>query len=99
MTYQNLPTKAIIEAYKALSNETRLKIVYYLAGKKSVSCKDISCEFQLSQPTLSHHFQKLLQADVIKLEKVGTQNHYSLNCDFLTICGIDYSKIQQTYTS
>lgn len=75
-------------AYKALSDETRLHIVYTVAYQGKCSTTDCSKGIDLSQPTLSHHINVLIDANILILEKVGTTNKYSLNSIYLNQLGI-----------
>jgi DNA-binding transcriptional ArsR family regulator len=79
--------------FKALSDSTRLKILRKIARKGEVACKDISRYFSLSQPTLSHHFNKLIDANIINSRKDGTSVFYSVNRKYLKKIGINIDKI------
>lgn len=91
----NVP--ATIEVFKALADETRLAIVRKVAqGDDSVaSCDICACTSvnQLSQPAMSHHFKKLVDAGVLVEEKRGTQKSYRLNDELLGSIGLTISKI------
>lgn len=84
--------------FKSLADETRLSIVRKLAEEKcEVKGGDIinSCaEFhKLSQPAMSHHFNKLVAAGVLLERKVGVEKRYELNVPLLAETGIDPSKL------
>ena len=84
--------------YKCLADETRLSIIRKLAEDDyEVPSSEIinSCsEFhKLSQPAMSHHFQKLVMVGVLSERKVGVEKYYQLNKQLLSDCGIDPSKI------
>ncbi len=49
-----------LKVFKALADQTRIKIVKKLIDYDEVSCRELMKHFPLSQPTLSHHFSKLL---------------------------------------
>lgn len=83
----------ISEIFKALADETRLKIAVHLAGHKEVGCQELSNNFALSQPTLSHHFSKLLNAGVILERKEGKSHYYRINHALLKTAGVDLKKI------
>ena len=84
----NLLTQQV-KIYKALSDKTRLEMVQHVAGKKELSCKEISALFpKLSQPTLSHHFSKLVDAEILTVKKDGINNFYSLNAAYLRKMGV-----------
>lgn len=83
---------------KALADEARLSIVKKLASEQDpiASCTLVeSCSslLALSQPTVSHHFAKLVDAGVILQSKQGTQNVYQLNNELLGTVGLDINKL------
>lgn len=84
--------------FNSLANDTRLSIVRKLAeNNKPVDGRDIvvSCAqfLKLSQPTMSHHFSKLVASGVITEEKIGVEKKYKLNRKLLKEAGIDARKI------
>ena len=84
--------KQTIEVLKALADETRIGIVRKLAAEQSpVSGCDIvqSCasRMALSQPAMSHHFGKLVDAGVVVESKLGTSKQY------LASIGVDVTKL------
>lgn len=84
--------------FKCLGDETRLSIVRKLAHEgKEVNSSDIvsdcSVALKLSQPTMSHHFQKLVTAGVLLERKVGVEKYYQLNVDVLAGAGINTQKL------
>lgn len=82
-----------VKVFKALGNPTRLKMVRDLAACPSKSCADISEKLSYAQPTISHHFQRLVEAGIIAETKVKTQKIYSLNQKLLQKSGVDLSKL------
>ncbi len=78
-----------ITIFKVLGDETRLQIVSFLARKKGATCKEISEHFpDHAQPTMSHHFKVLAEAQVVIVTKHGTERHYTLNTPVLERVGI-----------
>ena len=84
-----------VNVFKALADPTRLDIVRKLASStKPISgCDIVSDCSALSQPAMSHHFTKLVDASVITEQKKGTEKIYELNYDLFATVGIDPSKI------
>lgn len=74
--------------FKALGNEVRLRIVRTLARYGEVSCQKLCDLFPLSQPTMSTHFAKLVDAGIIRVRKEGTSHYYSLDTVLLRRHGI-----------
>ncbi|OYW85268.1 hypothetical protein B7Z17_02600 [Candidatus Saccharibacteria bacterium 32-49-10] len=87
-----------IEILKALADDVRLSVVRYLAKQPGVipSCDVVqSCAslMELSQPTMSHHLKKLVEAGVLVLEKRKTENFYTVNRSLCREVGIDIDKL------
>ena len=62
---------------KALSDETRLRIVALLAGGELCVCH-IAAALELSQPNASQHLTVLKNAGVVEGERRGNWIHYRL---------------------
>lgn len=80
-------TKETEEIFKALGNANRLRIVRLLLGGE-LSCGELSRRFKLSQPTMSRHFNILLNSGIITERRQGTQRFYALNRPLLRRHGI-----------
>jgi len=65
------------ELMKALSDETRVRIVHILSCGELCAC-DIQEYFDLTQPTLSHHLALLVDAGLVTARREGKWAHYSL---------------------
>ena len=78
----NAEAGATARLFKALAEPHRVRIVNLLATSPDPVCV---CEFtgplQLSQPTVSHHLKKLVQAGLLEREQRGTWAYYSLRRD------------------
>lgn len=64
--------------FKALSDETRLKIVDMLSCGEMCAC-DILTEFNISQPTLSYHMKILSDSGLVLSKRDGAWMKYSIN--------------------
>jgi ArsR family transcriptional regulator len=73
---------ATAELFKALADPARVRIVNTLATHTEPVC---ACEFEpalgLSQPTVSHHLKKLLDAGLLEREQRGKWAYFSLKRD------------------
>ena len=86
--------RQIIKLFKALSDETRIDIMRQILNNgKELSCQELLNKFPLSQPTLSHHFNKLIDANILKVRKEGASHFYSLDNQYLEKLGIDLYKL------
>jgi len=77
-----------VEILKALADVTRFSILQKLAEYSSLNCSELSERFDLTQPTLSHHFKRLIEVDAIIAKKEGTHMVYTLNRKLLKANGI-----------
>ncbi len=68
----------LLGVFKALSEETRLRIVKLLEGGELCVC-DIVAALGLVQPKISFHLSVLKEAGLIKDRKEGRWIHYRLN--------------------
>ena len=70
--------KEYAQIFKALSDPNRLRIVKMLSGGELCACVVLE-EFQITQPTLSHHLKTLCDCQLVQGRKEGKWTHYSLN--------------------
>lgn len=83
---------------RALGDDVRLGMVKAVAEqRRAVSGCDIvsSCTSltKLAQPTISHHFHKLVEAGVLIETKEGVAKQYQLDRKRLKSIGIDINKL------
>ncbi len=64
--------------FKALADPTRRKILRILNGRE-LTAGQLTEQFHISAPSMSHHFNLLKQADLIFARRDGQQIYYSLN--------------------
>mgnify|MGYP000875319455 FL=1 len=72
----------LAQAFRLLSDETRLKIVFHLANEEQ-NVGNLCKILGLSQPTVSHHLGLLRMGRLILNRRNGKQVIYSLNTDML----------------
>ncbi len=70
--------KKLIKISKALYEKKRLLILQLLQKKGEMCICELCIAFDLSQPTISHHLQKLESVDLIEGIKSGKFIHYRL---------------------
>ena len=95
---ENYVNQQSVKILKALSDDIRLGIAKHVASTSGLvpSCDVVqSCarRLELSQPAMSHHFKKLVDAGVLLVEKHGTEKHYRFNHEFVARHGIDIAKL------
>jgi hypothetical protein len=72
----------LLSFFKALANETRLRIVGILANREA-SVSDLADLLEVREPTVSHHLAMLKELDLVRMEAHGNVHIYSLNEDAL----------------
>jgi ArsR family transcriptional regulator len=70
--------EALAARFKALADPTRVALLNRLAAADEVCVCELTEEFELSQPTISHHLKKLREAGLVEFEKRGTWAYYRL---------------------
>lgn len=71
---------ATASLFKALADPTRVRIVNLLANRpESVCACEMNEEFDLAQPTMSHHLKKLVSAGLLNREQRGTWAYFSID--------------------
>src|SRR5258707_10775394 len=66
------------EVFKAISDPTRRKVLSLLQGG-SKSAGELAEAFEITKGSLSHHFNVLKAADLVRCERRGQQIVYSLH--------------------
>ena len=69
----------ISEICKALGDPNRLKIIKLLTDGEQCACKLLE-DFQITQPTLSHHMKILSETGLVSVRKEGKWTYYSISC-------------------
>lgn len=73
----------LLEFFKALGNENRLKIIGILAGREC-SVEELAELGNLREPTVSHHLTKLKGIGLVEMRVVGNDHLHRLNTQVLT---------------
>ena len=70
-------TERLAGVFRALADETRVRIVQRLLGASEPLCECHVVElFELSQPTINYHLKVLREAGVVEAEKRGVWTYY-----------------------
>ena len=73
---------AIDEVFKAMADPTRRRILRMLS-KGELTAGQMAQSFAISGPSMSHHFNVLKHADLIRGRRDGQQIFYALNTTVL----------------
>jgi ArsR family transcriptional regulator, arsenate/arsenite/antimonite-responsive transcriptional repressor len=78
MSVKDAHTTSLV--FKALADPHRVRIVNLLANAAEPVCVcNLTPDLKLSQPTVSFHLKKLVQAGLIEREQRGVWAYYSVN--------------------
>ncbi len=88
-----LQTHQLTKIFKALSDNTRIEIIRHVGKEKEIACQELMKRFPLSQPTMSHHFNKLVEAGVLNNRRDGVLWFYTLNTKYLKTLGVNIEKM------
>ncbi|MFG0334439.1 MAG: ArsR/SmtB family transcription factor [Maioricimonas sp. JB049] len=73
--------KDLVQVFKLLSDETRLKILLYLVREGELHVSALCERLGQSQPAVSHHLALLRVAGIIEPRRDGKHNFYSVRKD------------------
>ncbi|MHB8792667.1 MAG: ArsR/SmtB family transcription factor [Thermoleophilia bacterium] len=82
--------KTLVAVFKALSDESRQKILLSLEEDGETRVSELVRRFGISQPTMSHHLGVLRQAGLVEDRRVGQSVYYAVNRQWLQRCCNDY---------
>ncbi len=70
--------ESLVRLFKLLSDETRLRILYYLTQCRELHVRALCELLGESQPAVSHHLALLRVAGLIERRREGKHNYYGL---------------------
>ena len=68
-----------MNAFSALGDPTRLRIIEMLAASGQLSVRDIHKRFRVTAPAISQHLKVLREAKLVSVKIHGQQRLYSVN--------------------
>jgi ArsR family transcriptional regulator len=71
----------LAQVFKLMSDETRLRILLYLAQAGELHVTDLCNRLGQSQPAVSHHLALLRVSGLIESRREGKHNYYSVRAD------------------
>src|ERR1700688_1760281 len=74
--------RELAQVFKLLSDETRLRILLYLAQNSELHVTDLCTRLGQSQPAVSHHLALLRVSGLIEARREGKHNFYSVRSDY-----------------
>ncbi len=73
--------RELAQVFKLLSDETRMRILLYLAQSHELHVTDLCTKLGQSQPAVSHHLALLRVSGLIESRREGKHNFYSVRAD------------------
>jgi DNA-binding transcriptional ArsR family regulator len=71
----------LAQVFKLMSDETRLRILLYLAQNSELHVTDLCLRLGQSQPAVSHHLALLRVSGLIESRREGKHNFYSVRTE------------------
>ena len=75
-------TGTLTLAFKAIADPTRREILHLLR-KEEMTAGDVAARFDMTKPTMSHHFSVLRDAGLVTSRREGQTIWYALNTTVL----------------
>jgi ArsR family transcriptional regulator len=75
-------TGKLTGAFKAIADPTRREILHLLR-KEEMTAGDVAAHFDMTKPTMSHHFSVLKDAGLVSSRREGQTIWYALNTTVL----------------
>jgi hypothetical protein len=72
----------LLQFFKALANESRLKLVGTIAQQER-SVEELASILELKEPTISHHLGKLKELQLVQMRAEGNTHYYRLDLNAL----------------
>lgn len=73
--------KDLVQVFKLLADETRLKILLFLMRERELNVTSLCERLGQSQPAVSHHLALLRVAGLIEPRRDGKHNFYSIKSE------------------
>jgi DNA-binding transcriptional ArsR family regulator len=80
------PPPAAVRLYRALGDETRLRILRLLSERDHY-LTELAQQLELSKPTIKHHLAQLRAAGLVTLTEEGAHTYYSLRTERIAEAG------------
>ena len=89
-------SKQLVQLFKLLSDETRLRILFFLRQREELHVRALCDLLKQSQPAVSHHLALLRVAGLIEARRDGKHNFYHLLPKrFAELTGLFFSAMPQ----
>jgi ArsR family transcriptional regulator len=73
--------RTLVQVSRLLGDETRLRILFYLAQNQELNVTDLCDRLSQSQPAVSHHLALMRVSGLIESRREGKHNYYSVRTE------------------
>lgn len=80
-TVSDTVIRDLVQVFRLLSDETRLRILFYLVQNQELHVTDLCERLGQTQPAVSHHLALLRVSGLIEARREGKHNFYSVRTD------------------
>ena len=90
----NRAVKDLVEVFKLLSDETRLRVLLYLGRPEELHVRALCERLGQNQPVVSHHLSLLRVAGLVESRRDGKHNYYRILPDrFQHLLDVMFAKV------
>ena len=91
-------TKEFADSFKALSDPSRLRILYLLAVDRTgtLGVSDLAVQLKISQPAVSQHLKLLKQDGIVESERSGFHVYFRFNRDRMSRIAEQFEHMRTT---
>ena len=76
----------LVRTFRALGDATRQRLLALLESAGELCVSDLARNFDMTQPSVSHHLRILKDADLVTAHKRGKEVYYAVNPQELSQC-------------
>jgi ArsR family transcriptional regulator, arsenate/arsenite/antimonite-responsive transcriptional repressor len=79
MDIEKIGNDEVLRLLDGVRDPKRLEIILLLGKGKPMNVGEITTQFHISRPAISHHLKVLKDAGIVNSEKIGQEIYYQLN--------------------
>ncbi len=79
MAITEFNTNNALRIIEGIRDPIRIEIIFLLARGKAMNVGDITDQFKVSRPAISHHLKILKNSGIVRSERIGQEIYYQLD--------------------
>lgn len=83
MDRTSIGTDDMMRLLDGVRDPHRLEIIFLLGKNNPMNVSEISAQFHISRPGISHHLKVLKDARIVSSEKIGQEVYYRLDREWI----------------